>query len=429
MNNNMVAYVYANETHYGVHKYNFQETEKAFNGPAKYVHTSTGYGMRADGDWVEPINYYDESDTCEDSISGVLAGIISANSEIVYVAHPTVLRAHRDWLPNWIKNDFKTTDGKDIKCKKLWMELHKVLPDVKLKPIIESDPGYVHAMLICNLYTELSNERDDIIPYTPKYWVNAIPRDPLLAFNQLCFNTHTHQPGTYLIADVKASIYDVGRQANFVGYSIVIMNEPDKYIEHMYDSVSGNLNTDVLGHVSLDRLFNKDITRDVIKYGDVIVQPSGHRNDYNFVGDGSLLIGEVKPAGLMRLGLENFARIYKILMLCKDVNELETVGLVNLRSVCITDLIRDGKKLLKSLPVGTSHIKLPHPLDHSKEYIYKLGKSLPNRNKLAALSRVSANFYLVHWESSENMVRFAIYVETPTGKAIYCNYYTDIIVK
>ena len=172
------------------------------------------------------------------------------------------------------------------------------------------------------------------------------------------------------------------------------------------------------------------MTRDIQQYGQIIFQPRTDRHDYNFIGDDDLLIGEVKPVGLLMRGFQHFKTLLGVLAICDtSVNELQPSGRMHVVSVNINSYIKDGKKLVDSLPVGTKTISLPHPLDHSKSMIYKLGKSLPNRNKLASLVRSNANFYLVHWEETVNITRYAVYITTESGSAIYCNYYTDLLIK
>lgn len=429
MEENTVAYVHSNDTHFGIHQYDYESSNIPYNGPAKYVHGKLGYVPRANNDWVKPKSYCDSTGTCNSKVGGILTAILEINSPVIYTTNMTLLRAMREWLPLWRTNDYTKKDKTPILDRVLWMAVDQKIQDgVQILLIIDTDPGYLHATLLCNLHALLNDTHTKATPYAKEYWNNAIPRNPLLAYGQLCFNSHTRKSGLYLVADVRDSIYDVGKRASYVGYSVVSLNKPDPYIETMCDSLEKDISTDVIGWASLDRLFNKNITRDVKKYKNVLWQPTAERFDYHFVGDEALLIGEVKPVGLLRTGLDNFTVLARILQQCEETSEIEPVGMNQLTSVRITEKIRDGKKIVKELPVGTTHITLPHPADHSKDHIYKLGKSLPNRNKLAALARVEANFYLVHWLAAKKTLRHAVYVETRDGNALYSNFYTDVII-
>lgn len=453
MKEHKIAYIYSNDTHYGLHKYTATTKAKAVNGPAKYIHTSRGYKSRAEASqtaehaipikgtdlklplalWATPMGYYDTSDACLDKVEGVLQALLCTDADIFYVNDKTVLRAIKDWIPLWLTNNFTNNEGVEVKHKEVWQKIAKKgeTGDITIQFLNDEHPGMVKAKFICNLDTLIKDRSSKITPYTPNYWTNPILRDPLLAFSHTCFNSFTHKRGTYFLADVNDSIYDIGKRANYVGYSIVILNKPCSYMENLYYNIWKKITGDMIGWASMDRLFNKDITRDVQAHNNVIYQKSQYRLEQHFAGDDLMVIGEIKPIGLLRSGFDTYASLKRILKLCMDggINEFDAVGLDRAIALNINHLLKDGKKLLKSLPVGTAHLKLPNPINHDKDMIVKLGKSMPNRNKLAALARAGANFWLIHWNESNTLIRYAIYIETPNGSAIYSNFYTDIIIK
>ena len=329
---------------------------------------------------------------------------------------------------------------------------------VKTKSLSNDNFGIMLANKLAAIGSNLHKVELDLNKYPlttisspDKYWDLDRNKHPFIDHKRLYFNSlkEFNNSGIYYLADPAKDDMNIGKRTPDVGYSVVLLNEPNNDLEMIKNMIRFRNND--IGHLvfcKLDTFFSKDVYPYIAKYGIGCLVNNNNFNllDLDFIGDIPLII-ELDPPGLSFRAMKALTFLYGILTKVKDeiafnISVYDSTGinkycLININEY-LFDLIEtvDKKtqiskityKLKPEFGVGADTLILDLEIFIDKKVKVPLvwGLDIISRNGMKRLEVLKPTVCLLFWYEDNYLVRYASVIKTENGDlGIWSNYHAD----
>lgn len=471
----------------GFHAYYYDTNDKSekTDKNGEYFTTDNGYQKKkpASGDKhngeikgtaVKPIEYvegavsYSEQGTNNYAeLNAILEGLRNcwnANVKrisIVCDSEYTLSTIRKD-MNSWSKNGWMTSSGKPVSNIDTVKDLFALVNAIKAAGV-EINVSWVrghmeiagntNADILSNIGRSMSIAGEyspKVVTLSSKKFTDyEVEKHPLLTHKRIYFVTKPEQniPGFYFQGDSGASDFMIGKRLPETGYSVVILNEPDKTVEDMkqrqFECAQGLTQISCL---LLDRIFDKKIFRNIDNFGMHCTEKDKRNTNVNFL-DNKPLTMVMNPTGLSLRAISSFNNLSDILRtymvnkdtietipdgehryLVKDItSEFYETEEKQVKKETVTKLI-----LKKEYVNGIKNVILDHDVKHGdKNKTIKVplifGTDLPDRNQIKRLESRNPKVKLITWRYSDDTLNYAVIIESDDSIGIWSNFYSDQI--
>lgn len=472
----------------GIHAYKYtlgEVTEKS-DKLGEYYTTNNGYqkkkpgpGDRANGEIkgeaVKPIEYYEMAVPFEGEntnnfaeLNAILQALRSLWDKTITRVRIVcdseyVLKALRKDMETWSKNNWMTSIGKPVSnvetVKSLWYiteSMKEAGVDIAYYWVRGhmDIAGNTQADILSNIARDMSVNKkysDKLVTYPAKKYVDYdVEKHPLLTHKRLYFVTKPEQniPGFYFQGDSGAGDFMIGKRLPETGYSVLILNEPDKTVEEMkkrqFEFANGLTQ---ISSLLLDRIFDKKIYKYIDNFGVHCTEKDKRNTNVNFL-DNKPLTMVMNPTGLSLRAIDcfnNLSEALRLYMVNKDKIENEFIEAHRYHVTDITERFysKETKKvagvnvehlvLKKDYVVGMKNVMLDHEVDFNdaKKTIKVpliFGTDLPDRNQIKRLEKLNPKIKLITWRLSEESINYAIIIDCDDAVGIWSNFYADQVI-
>jgi ribonuclease HI len=465
------------KTGWGAHGYRYTthyDGSKVLAG--RYVATESGYvatdKLTQIHRPVKTLEYYDLYGADEHSVTNNAAEIdalLYALTHInfdnvrtiqVYTDSEYLRRGVMDWLPVWIRSNWRKQDGSPVSNQETWLAILAAITALKergAKLHVEWIRG--HAGILGN---ELAHKLSVIgvlyardafyvskcrVQAEKSYWKPEIPRHPMIAFKRLYFNSNpSHNTlGHYYVAEPGCDEQYIGSKSPEAAYSIVRLKVLDPVIEsvrrYQYD-VSNSVNTVML--LKLDKLYSRDVYPYIEEHGKYALLNNNRGSiGVNFVDDEPLTV-ELRLGGLSLRAIENFGTLDELLdrylAMAATPDDSGVVSATGIKCHDITEVFYTQIPATKNKP-ATMALKSDYPVGHRDVPVsvtvqtatqplsvmipLVLGADLPSRNHLKNLETLEPKVTLLTWFESPYSLRYVCVIETLSGVGIWSNFFAN----
>ena len=471
----------------GFHAYYFdlEDASDKSDKNGDYFTTNNGYQKRKasagdkhngeiTGKPVKPIEYIEgaiphhESSTNNFAeLNAILEGLRNCwNSNVKRISivcdSEYTLGTIRKDMSSWAKNNWMTSSGKPVSNIDTVKDLYALINAIKASgtEILVSwvrghmeIAGNTNADILSNIGRSMSMAKEyapKLINLTSKKYIDyEVEKHPFLTHKRIYFVTKPEKniPGFYFQGDSGASDFMIGKRLPETGYSVIILNEPDKTVEMMkqkqYEYAQGLTQISCL---LLDRIFDKKIYRNLDNFGTHCTEKDKRNTNVNFL-DNKPLTMVMNPTGLSLRAIDCFNNLSDILrtyMLNKETIETTPIGEYRYLARDITDQFYETeekkvkneitKKLVlkKDYVSGIKNVLLDHDVKHGDniktiKVPLIFGTDLPDRNQIKRLESKNPKVKLITWRYSEETLNYAIVIDCDDSVGIWSNFYSDQI--
>lgn len=457
---------------WGFHGYLYREVEpKRGHGVTGFIPTAKGYKSKTDLAKLPEITierYVDANGSITFDATNNIAEIMALIKAYEYVIRKDIEDVHfvldskyvldgiEKWLQNWIKNDWKKTDGTELSNINYWKQLYELIQRTESAGIkisyswIKGHSGHPGNNAADNSATKglivaqkkiNQNQVDESEPMG--YWNKKVEYNRMFGASRLIFfshlgqtekNRHGYYP--YYLYDPPAQWETVlfGTRDPDASFSIIYLNNFEPVVEQVY-KYQNILDTQRLNSVCcmrLDHVFKPKLYTEIMENGDMYLYTNKRRCDILTI-DNTSLTEEIRPPRLAYRGIEDFEKLEKIFKEYIDNPLSDKITITD-----ITPNIYEGKssgkkneiKIRKEIDMVTKHIDLDifHNLNGEPEPFKTrliFGTDLPKRNVLVAVSDNNPELKVITWKEADTVFHFATVLKTDEGIGIWGNVYTN----
>lgn len=317
-------------TGWAVHGYVYSEkpTTKGAGHP-KVAPTEDGYVEKGTKPTpIDIVSYYDFmgwsgelSNNNAAEVFGCAAAIKYANTiprlkELtIYTDSQYAVKGIKEWLPNWVANNWTKRDGSPTPDQAAWKELLSHLNplyDNKTKLRVQWVKGHadnfgnIQADQLASIagirsITDKEASTKELISEPTGYWKAEAERHPMLALNGMFFMTDEdrNKDGEYFLCNQTKSHEFIGRNEVSSSYGYVMLKTPDPLLETVRKrqlEQSREFSTLVLARV--DRVYDKAVCTALERYGPVVFKrPSDKSHNMHFINEDAMVKPVKKDGG------------------------------------------------------------------------------------------------------------------------------------
>lgn len=457
---------------YGLHAYTYNYAlNKKGLGLGGIIPTKDGYVASGQKDedsdcaaQVKPIKYLESHTTIPGINSNVVAEITAATQTLTY-AYTTLLPAYPETfkevtviadydglinagnglLERWKANRWTKADGSPVQGKAYWQALDGAIQNLQQSGVMvnfrwvkghSGDTGNEAADRMATLAVNKNRDGIESSGVVEKevggYWSSRIDLDGLLRQRTVYFVTDkaTQSPGRYYMGNFGKE-QDMEGVRNPQGYySIVQLNTPDPLLETLIarqNEVTYPAVRVVLAY--MERLYSRSTAKEIMEHGGITLYPTS-KNNRSLVdlGDETVTYDCNPP--------------YKAWSAIESLNELKALydrvisDRAGLMVEDITDHLfvkndKDKLELKKDFTSGYCELvytpKDPEGLTAKAVHLV-MGVDLPIRNALKKMEDQLPKVELISWVEGLNVWRYATFVTTTSGHAIFCAVHSNKVL-
>ncbi len=447
---------------YGIHGYVYsdQKTNKGSGNTYQYL-TSDGYVPKidvkdkTDFKQVKPYQYINGYSSFNGNITNNVAEIAGAQAGLnfaisndikdikIITDSEMVVKGATKWLPMWKKNNWIKSDGQPVANQAWWKALDNSINLLKEKNVnVEFKWVKGHSTHLGNqladklatigvlhskdgvIHTELNIEPAD------SYWSNTVERSPFITQKRLFFTTRPEGivPGEYYLGDQVKDDDLLGKRTADGCFSYIKLKTPEPVIELLRNKqvkLAGSL--DVIIMARLDKLYESDVYKHIMTYGDVCFYTQYRdKLDLSFV-DSEPITRELRPPRLAMRAVESvniLKGIYQCYIQGRNENLIETD---------VTNLfydIENGYKLKPEFVTGFTNIVVDVFYNNgdtsSRDKIdLCMGVDLPERNYLKRMEKHKPVIKVLTWMESEKMFRYVTVITAGEDAGVFAGMYSN----
>ena len=430
--------------------YTSEESKVKYKKPDGYILASSGYVFSKNKDnkddsyplEVYPLAYIDSVNKNIISLDDFL------NTKTEFIKEEEI---HLDSILIYTDKSISISEESINKLNCIKKEKTKV----KTKSLLNDNFGIILANKLAAIGSNLHKVVLDLDKYplttfsTPdKYWNLVRNKHPFIDHKRLYFNSlkEFNSPNIYYLADPAKDDMNIGKRTPDVGYSVVLLDEPDNDLELIKNMIRFRNND--IGHLvfcKLDTFFSKDVYPYISKYGIGCLVNNNNFNLLNldFIGDIPLII-ELDPPGLSFRAMKALSFLHDILIKVKDEINLNSV-VTNINKYSIVDITKylfdiievpDRRtksinviyKLKPEFGVGadTLILDLEIFIDRKVKVPLVWGLDIISRNGMKRLEVLKPIVNLIFWYEDGSFIRYASIIKTENGDlGIWSNYHAD----
>ena len=373
-----------------------------------------------------------------------------------------VVKGINEWMPNWIRNQWKKSDGESVSNLQDWQALNALLTQYKemggqftIDWILghNNDFGNTRADMLATLgvnYASGNQEGSSFIFDEPKTLGGpSLEVHPFMCLKRLYFNTSSdfNVPGVYYQTDGSDDKFVMGKRSSESAFSVVKLTFPDVLMESLIEAASSRISpVNSILYTRVDRLNEKTLSSFVYRYGSRVFSSHRRNLNLNFL-DRLPVVNEVKPGELPLRGIDTLAHLEDVLDFFRDragaKTAVEQTKEKLYQFVDITDefyekSIKRAKgneievwTLHKAFTSGSQKHIITRTLETEvgeREIQFSLlfGGDLPPRNTLKRLESLSPQMHLVVWHESPKALRYGVIVQTDEAVGIWSNYHASL---
>ena len=458
---------------WGIHGYMYEvkDLKKPYSVDGHLI-TNKGYldgPKQQKSDWleVEPTKYIDiigsSIEPGTNNRAEILA-VLTALQELknyvvsiieIYTDSEYTVNATTKWIKQWIKHGWIKQDGSPVSNSDLLKELAKELEELKTKDIVfniswvrghNDVMGNVQADQLATIGSNRSLIGKAVVEATLSdvkgYWKADIDKHPFINFSRMYFNTlpEFNIPGLYFQSNPTKDDLIIGKRLPATGYSVIKLKDPDKIIETIkskHCKVTNGYN--VVSMIKIDRVYHTSIYPYLDQYGDCALYKDRKNFNLNSV-DRKAIAVEVNPTGLSLRAIEAFNFLEETL--AKYINHRHEQGELAVFTdyFDITDqfynyetkLVKKEERIICSLKpeITTAQTEMILNItyrDHLKtlRVPIEMGLDMLPRNNLKKLEEHSPKIFLVTWQETPTVIRYATIIDSDIGVGLWSNYFSD----
>ena len=466
---------------YGFHGYTYKpnDSKKVYGSTTHYL-SPTGYKAKEKGQTHEsvcPITIFDGFGSWIGQATNNAAEIRGATEAmrlalrnpirdlLIKTDSEYVQKGYTNWLPKWIHNDWKNSEGQPVSNQEHWKSMHEAgqaLKDAGIKLKIDwvkghvGHPGNERADKLANIgriTSQAEIKEISIKEYDPNtYWnrKDIEPRHPLASKSWMYFRTirDSHIKGEYYFGNIGKDEDFLGKRDANGGYSIVQLKKPDttlELIKNFQSNLSGS--NDAVVVVKLAALFHKERLADLHDYGDkTLIRVNPRRLDLFFVDalnkSYSTDDENAEPITREQKPLKLSARVFDALTVMKQkLVDYQNGDTRHNTYYDITDSFytqetkavkKEFKTSFKLRPEFVMGYK-SHPISvdyNGKNISIPLAMTIdcPDRNTFKHLETMNPKIVLVVWTESDMIARYSIIIECDDASSIWSGVYSNMII-
>jgi len=447
----------------GIHGFLGKETETPFPIIKSRVVTNLGYLTRKEvidknAKLLEPTSYIDtyftesvyDDNTELAYIKAYIQALrtisdMSAVHRLLYHGEPLLHKIMRNKGTKRIRSNRKEID-----------KLYKLVDDNNIKLIFAIDinaaprKGVKNSVLsgsallmraatireLCYESTEVpfNVSPTTVISQVDGYWKSNIDIPPLLGFKETVYYTRdiANTPSEYYMVNRGKDFINIGRKAEFCGYSYVKLTKPSttlSYVRELVSKFAPKEPTLVALRVDTIRVNPGLILADLMRFGNSSIHVDRELGTITTMHDKLLATYALEPAMTLK-GLDILNHLKNVLKLYQgdDYNKANY-------KIISTEDITD-----QFVAENDKGVKIPTPeLKDSKGFMkikvnkkrrhLMLGSELLERNMLVKMIKQNLKVvYVVFKVTGEEVPRIAYVVSTTEGTGIYNNWYVSVII-
>ena len=242
---------------------------------------------------------------------------------------------------------------------------------VKTKSLLNDNFGIILANKLAAIGSNLHKVVLDLDKYplttfsTPdKYWNLVRNKHPFIDHKRLYFNSlkEFNSPNIYYLADPAKDDMNIGKRTPDVGYSVVLLNEPDDDLELIKNMIRFRNND--IGHLvfcKLDTFFSKDVYPYIGKYGiGCLINNNFNLLNLDFIGDIPLIV-ELDPPGLSFRAMKALSFLHDILIKVKDEIAFN-ISVTDINKYCLININEHLFDLIETVDKKTQISKIIYKL-------------------------------------------------------------------
>lgn len=385
--------------------------------------------------------------------SGVPVGDVFLQSDSMYV-----IDGLNKWVHGWLRSNWMRPDGERVKNADLWIKLLNASKELK------AQGAHWTLQWVRAHNGEPGNERSDMfatigvfIAYGSEagkvtlketdpngYWKTETERHPMLSFPVMFYNTDGVETskGTYLLTNTRMTDDQHGVRDGAVGYSIVVLEEPDSTIETVRARsayVSSQYGRPGLMQLSVADLFNGKHNTVIDEYGSWVIKPlNTQKMDLvTPAADKVPLIREMKPVFACN-------RVLEAIEALNNIHEMGKQGAANIVMTDVTNIfyekvkVKKGKSEVVQMQLLPEYIvgyqsKIMDVMYNTgtgiqiKEIKVILGTDILDRNALKRLEALEPEISILTWAESETCFRYATVIKAKGCIGIWSGYFSNYI--
>ena len=454
---------------WGIHGY-YYDTEKPKKGSGHKTHILTSEGYKAKLDQgakakeVTPICYFDTvgsiASPATNNVAELKAAIealkntlkLEATKTTIFSDSKMVVEGSNGWIYNWKNHGWKKKDGSPISNLGMWQEIYNLKNTLKNKNVEVAfdwvmghgdNPGNILADKLSVIGT-MRSKRNEFIVQEDKseadgYWKYDADKNPLLDHTALYFNTLTgyNQPGLYYLGNKYREDDMIGAPVADTAYSVVKLNTADPAIElvrNHQSNICENGKRDLLVLCRLDQLFNSDIHRDIMNYGEDCLTTKDKRWDLYHASTDEPVSRVLNPPKLAARAVEELS--YLLVRLEQFENKDDSLVYNDITSEFFETVPGKKKgetttKLKDTLTVGISSWNVTVKCMVGGQLkdcplILTFGSDIIGRNALKRLEGHNPKVTIITWVESDLMIKYACVIETDEGISILASVYSNL---
>lgn len=369
-----------------------------------------------------------------------------------------VLNGMRDWLPNWVANNFMKPGGfEKVSNSELWKDIHDIKTEMTALGI-KIDYGWVkghngdfgNELADQNATRGVIAGRNNIsvehikIEDSKGYWNTKNERNRLFSHPQWFFGTQQDEQGlsadgrhVYYLGDPREDDELLGKKIADATFSILYLKDPEPVLSIVQGAVR-QMGMGVYQGLSIGRLsdiFNPDIYSEIRNHGDILMVRD-HERQRLLTSNEVLLTKEIRPARLAYHAVDALQALETLLVEYLNPNDNS-----KLRKTDITDLLYEPdtskKKTVYKLKTHitsayrSQEVKAQYAIKANSQgetakLVLTLGLDLPDRNTLAALAGEGIKVTVLTWPESDRAIRYATVVEASGDVGIWSGIYANL---
>lgn len=463
---------------HGVHGYKFlNEKPKKGTGCANYIITFNGYVIDHDGNEVNyndvtVLEYYDctvskpigTNTTAEMNAMIEAFRLILENPDVatavIWMDSETVRNGLEKWVAIWQRNNWKKSNGEDVKNKELWVEIDELRTTAELRGV-QLAYNWVkgHGICLGNITADIlatvgkRRSQDGIITAERTvskpdgYWGRRGDLHPMIDKPYMFFITdNPHRvPGLYTMNTSGDLSKFPGKRTKNASYS-VILTKPLRILEEFLDFQTELSSIPTLVAGDMSKLGNARVSAYLERYGKhVLSREDGRRINVAF-GDKTRISEEVNPPGIADRELSCLSFLIEKLYMFKRVLEKGDFSppsnlqrFHNITSVFYhTEKKKKGEDGLilnpdikvptKKLPVN---IEVQTTVKESQhvELNLILGHDILERNALKRIETMNPVVYLYTWFEAPACMRYCVFITTNDGSiGVWCSMHSNMVL-
>jgi ribonuclease HI len=380
----------------------------------------------------------------------------------IYIAGDSeyVVMGATEWIPNWIRNGWKSSTGAPVKNQREWILFHDAICAFKEHGVFNigwvrghnDELGNVKADYLAGIATNHSQDGvqrfHKVISEPQGYHKYTVDFDPLFSLKRLYFNTdkELNVPGLYYQTGYSTNDYVAGKRTSDASFSVVRLSEPNPALEAIIEAQctrSTQQNTVVFA--KLERVRSVDLYPYLKEFGRYATINDPRNLSINFL-DFKPITQAVREGELPLRTIDVLSHLEEILVDFEEhylkTQEMQSV-LHKIHDVTGTFYDFSEKKrgqtivpimtLKKTFGVGAKSTKvevMENTLEGEKLITLPLlfTDDMPTRNAFKSIETLEPSVYVVTWRDAPTVIRYATLVKTNQAVSIWCNYFANQVL-